>query len=104
MAVWVASCVVLGVCVWVADSALAAEMNMLRVWGGGIYQEEYFYDWCDAHGILVWQEFIFACAMYPTHKAFLDNVRQEVSTATVRRVGGLLRRMHLCAAHRWMRL
>ncbi|CEM35958.1 unnamed protein product [Vitrella brassicaformis CCMP3155] len=62
----------------ILESALAAEMNMLRVWGGGIYQEEYFYDWCDAHGILVWQEFIFACAMYPTHKPFLDNVRQEV--------------------------
>jgi beta-mannosidase len=52
-------------------------MNMLRVWGGGIYENDIFYDLCDKKGILVWQDFMFACAMYPGDKDYLQNVQQE---------------------------
>lgn len=54
-----------------------AHFNMLRIWGGGIYPYDYFYDLCDSLGILVWQDFMFAGTMYPYDSAFLDNVRQE---------------------------
>ena len=57
-----------------------ANMNMLRVWGGGMYESEDFYDACDRHGILVWQDFAFACNPYPFHdKAFLDDLHHEVA-------------------------
>ena len=59
------------------NSAVDANFNMLRVWGGGIYEKEIFYDLCDKYGILVWQDFMFACAMYPGNSSFLDNVKNE---------------------------
>ncbi len=55
-----------------------ANMNMLRVWGGGIYEEDVFYDMCDENGILVWQDFMFACSMYPATKSFRTNVLKEI--------------------------
>jgi beta-mannosidase len=54
-----------------------SNMNMLRVWGGGIYESDEFYELCDEMGILVWQDFMFACSMYPANQEFLDNVRAE---------------------------
>ncbi len=57
--------------------AAAAHMNMLRVWGGGFYEEERFYDLCDRYGILIWQDFVFACGVYPEDAAFEENVRIE---------------------------
>lgn len=59
-------------------SAVKANMNMLRVWGGGIYESEVFYDLCDEQGILIWQDFMFACSFYPANKHFLANVRHDV--------------------------
>jgi len=59
------------------ESAARSNMNMLRVWGGGIYEEDIFYELCDEYGILVWQDFMFACSMYPGDEAFLNNVRAE---------------------------
>ena len=58
-------------------SAAAASMNMLRVWGGGLYEEERFYDLCDRYGLLVWQDFTFACGIYPDAEEFFENVRLE---------------------------
>ena len=52
-------------------------MNMLRAWGGGIYESDDFFDLCDELGIMVWQDFMFGCSMYPGDQAFLDNVRAE---------------------------
>ena len=52
-------------------------MNMIRVWGGGVYEDDYLYELCDKHGILIWQDFMFACSTYPADDEFLANIRQE---------------------------
>ena len=66
---------------WIRDCA-AANMNMLRVWGGGYYEDEAFFDACDRYGILVWHDFMYACAAYPFDEpAFLENARLEATDA-----------------------
>lgn len=73
-------------------SAAASNINMLRVWGGGVYEDERFYRLCDEYGIMVWQDFMFACSMYPGDERFLDSVRREAEY-NVRRL-----RNHPCIA------
>ena len=68
------------------ESAAAANMNMLRVWGGGLYEENIFYDLCDEHGICIWHDFMFACYTYPVFdQEFVANVEQE-AIDNVRRI------------------
>ncbi len=62
------------------EDALLANMNMIRIWGGGYYGSDALYDLCDEKGILVWQDFMFACLMYPFYeKDFLENVKAEIA-------------------------
>ncbi|GLQ17353.1 beta-mannosidase [Maritalea porphyrae] len=60
------------------QSAVDANMNMIRVWGGGQYEPDWFYDMCSEMGIFVWHDFMFACNLYPAHdKTWLKSVREE---------------------------
>ncbi|MGN0447761.1 MAG: glycosyl hydrolase 2 galactose-binding domain-containing protein [Acutalibacteraceae bacterium] len=64
---------------YLIDSVLYAKMNLIRIWGGGYYESDEFYDLCDRKGILLWQDFCFACQAYPFfNEAFLENVKAEV--------------------------
>ncbi len=66
------------------DSLVKANMNTVRVWGGGMYEKDCFYEICDRKGILIWHDFMFACGLYPTNKKFLDSVRSEVQHQVLR--------------------
>ena len=66
------------------QDAVASNANLLRVWGGGIYESEDFYRECDQAGILVWQDFLFACAAYPEEAELADEVRAEAREAVAR--------------------
>ncbi len=66
------------------ESTRLANMNMLRVWGGGIYEQDLFYDLCDQNGILVWQDFMFAGSMYPGDDLFIKNCKAEISDQIIR--------------------
>lgn len=73
-------------------ACVEANFNFLRVWGGGIYEDDYFYDLCDELGLLVWQDFMFACTLVPGDEDFVTNVRLEAEDQ-VRRL-----RYHPCLA------
>ena len=64
--------------------AVHANMNMLRVWGGGTYENDLFYDLCDEYGIMIWQDFMFACSTYPMNPEMLENIRQEAADNLIR--------------------
>ena len=66
------------------QSAVDANMNMLRVWGGGRYEAGWFYDLCDELGLMVWQDFMFSCHIYPADEAFLADVAIEVREQALR--------------------
>ena len=64
---------------WIA-MAKECNMNMIRVWGGGIYEKDIFYDECDKQGLLVWQDFMFTCSSYPDFDdEFMNNVKDEIT-------------------------
>ncbi|HEU4909672.1 MAG TPA: glycoside hydrolase family 2 protein, partial [Propionibacteriaceae bacterium] len=66
------------------DQAIAANLNMLRVWGGGIYESEDFYRACDQRGLLVWQDFLLACAAYPEESPLWEEIEAEARENVVR--------------------
>ena len=67
------------------EAAKDANFTMLRVWGGGVYEDNFFYRMCDMSGILVWQDFMFACALYPDDDpAYCQEVRREAELAVRR--------------------
>ncbi|UJP41340.1 glycoside hydrolase family 2 protein [Cellulomonas palmilytica] len=66
------------------DQALGAHLNLLRVWGGGIYESDDLYDVCDERGVLVWQDFLLACAAYPEESPLLEEIEAEARENVVR--------------------
>lgn len=65
-------------------TAAESNMNMLRIWGGGIYEDDAFYNLCDKYGILIWQDMMFACGMFPADEEYLENVANEVRDNVIR--------------------
>jgi len=74
------------------ESAKAVNMNMIRIWGGGQYEPDFFYEMCDELGILIWHDFMFSCMSYPSNREFLEDVRVEI-TQQIRRLSH-----HACIA------
>ena len=72
------------------SSCVASNFNTIRVWGGGHYPDDDFYDLCDTYGLIVWQDMAFACAIYDLTDAFAENIRKEAED-NVRRI-----RHHAC--------
>jgi len=66
------------------QSAVDANMNMIRIWGGGRYEPDWFYEICDELGLMVWQDCMFSCNLYPADEAFLHEVHEEVAYQTAR--------------------
>ena len=66
------------------SAAAEANFNMLRVWGGGIYEDDVFYDLCDKLGIMVWQDFMYACCGYPDNEWFLKEAQREAEEVVLR--------------------
>jgi beta-mannosidase len=67
------------------QSAVDANMNMIRVWGGGQYEPDWFYDMCSEMGLLVWHDFMFSCSLYPAHdNNWLNLVEQEAHQQIMR--------------------
>ncbi len=66
------------------SSCRDTNMNLIRIWGGGIYECDEFYDLCDEMGLLIWQDFMFSCTLYPGDQAFLENVKQEAEDVLTR--------------------
>lgn len=60
------------------QSAVDANMNMLRVWGGGYFERDFFYEECDRQGLLLWHDMMFACSLFPDRPEFVSSVREEV--------------------------
>lgn len=77
---------------YLIEAASKAHFNMLRVWGGGIYEKEIFYDLCDKLGILVYQDFMYSCQGVPSYDGFLEEAKKE-ATHQLRRL-----RKHPCLA------
>lgn len=75
------------------SEALEANFNMLRVWGGGLYERELFYDLCDQNGILVWHDFMFACSTYPDHHEWFKTLMWKELDYQTKRL-----RCHSCIA------
>lgn len=69
---------------YLLTSARDANFNMIRVWGGGIYEHDYFFDLCDSLGIMVWMDFNYSCALYPSTAAFLSNAAREAERQVAR--------------------
>ena len=66
------------------EDCKAANYNFIRVWGGGIYPDDVFYDWCDENGLIVWQDFMFACSAYRLTPAMEETIRAEIRDNVLR--------------------